>query len=125
MAKRRQRRRKPPPMTDPRGGQGGAARPVDPLPALDLTEKQDRQLLRRAVSQGWGLTPIKLGRAAQLLEDAEKLARVRADERAMRGCVDLWLRIAAQVQSDEHLDAKLAAGMVGDGQDITIRVVRE
>lgn len=139
MASRDRGKRRRPRSAGEARGAGGASAPVrgpdgrflpaaaaepDELPTIDLARREDRQLLRQAVSAGWGLSPAQLQRAVKLLEDAEGIARVRSDERAMRGCVDLWLRIAGQVQADQHLEAKLAAGQ-GPTGEVTIRVVRE
>lgn len=101
--------------------------PADPtdLESLDLQDGRDRAVLRRCISQGWQLHGEDLQRAHGMLREAAGIAESRGDERAMRGCVDLWLRMAAQVQSDEQLDAKLAAGAGMDGMQVTIRVVRE
>lgn len=125
--------RKAPRRQQPRGAGGKFARaepehgpPAEPtgLQSIDLTDRGDRALMRRAISQGWQLHGEDLQRAHGMLRKAAGIAEKAGDDRGMRECVKLWLAIAAQVQSDEQLDARLAAGQGPEG-NVTIRVVRE
>jgi len=52
------------------------------------------------------------------------ISEADGDPRGIVSCVRTMATIVGQVQADEHLQARLDAGKLGD-QDVTIRIVRD
>lgn len=92
--------------------------------AMNMNTRSDRRTLRRAVSAGWQLTDEQVGRYARALDVALGHALKKGDQRAIVSCVRTMATIVGQVQADEHLEARLAAGQMTD-QAVTIRIVRD
>lgn len=70
--------------------------------SLDMEVGKDRALLRRAISQGWGLTHEDLDFYAKVLKVAAKRASESGNIREMNACVKTAAYIASMVQADEH-----------------------
>jgi ferritin-like metal-binding protein YciE len=92
--------------------------------ALNMNIRSDRATVRRAISAGWHLTEEQVGRYSRALDVALGHAIKKGDPRAITSCVRTMATIVGQVQADEHLDARLAAGKLTDNE-VTIRIVRE
>jgi len=91
---------------------------------LDMHDGRDRRTLKRGIAAGWKITGPQLHRYTQALDAALDIARNAGDQRAIVSCVKTMATIVGQVQADEHLDARLAAGKLTDNE-VTIRIVRE
>jgi len=92
--------------------------------SLDMNTRSDRATVRRAISAGWHLTEEQVSRYSRALDVALGHAIKKGDSRAITSCVRTMATIVGQVQADEHLDARLAAGKLTDNE-VTIRIVRE
>lgn len=75
--------------------------------SLDMTKGKDRERLRTAISNGWGITHEDLAFYAKLLKTAALKAAQDGDAREMNSCVRTAAAIAAMIQRDEHLDREL------------------
>jgi hypothetical protein len=87
---------------------------------VDLTRGKDREYLRRAIANGWGITPDKMKLYAEALEEALDHAKAMKDPREIRGCVDTAVKMVSQIQADEHLDIKERNAMERAGQTINV-----
>ena len=70
---------------------------------LDMSRGKDREYLRTAINQGWGLTQDDLAFYAKLLKTAALKAAQDGDTREMNSCVKTAACIAGMIQKDEHL----------------------
>jgi len=78
----------------------------------------------RPIAAGWNINAEQLHGYTKALDAALDIARNAGDQRAIVSCVKTMATIVGQVQADEHLDARLAAGKLTDAE-VTIRIVRE
>lgn len=109
-------------MPDRSGGPGGAA----PVPAsLDLDSPRDRRILVRSIADGWRLDEEDMQLAMNAWRKALAISHEKRDARTMLRAVECLDRLASRVQADEHLEARLAAGLDSTDRDVTIRVVTE
>ncbi len=74
---------------------------------LDMEVGKDRALLRRAISQGWGLTHEDLDFYAKVLKVAAKRASESGNIREMNACVKTAAYIASMIQADEHHESTI------------------
>ena len=91
---------------------------------LDMHDGRDRKTLKRGIAAGWNINAEQLHGYTKALDAALDIARNAGDQRAIVSCVKTMATIVGQVQADEHLDARLAAGKLTD-TEVTIRIVRE
>ena len=95
------------------------------MPAdIDMEDGRDRKLVAAAVAKGWGIKPQQLARYVSALDRALDISEADGDPRGIVSCVRTMATIVGQVQADEHLESRLAAGQMTD-QAVTIRIVRD
>ena len=79
------------------GGQGDLA--------LDMTVPEDRVRLAAGVAAGWKITPDRLARYGQALDEALEISLAKGNERGVTSCVRTMATLVSQVQHDEDRQA--------------------